>query len=309
MCELSNELGVHPDADKSEVCKPGEETYPETRAHFDAGNFDRVFAKHQHSKDKHLVTLSSEVDGSYMCILLVTLAMQVGAMITDAQRDYIRSNYQKAGLMVEGIEQIGRALDEYKCGTPYELIKPDRTEALAAHKREEEYVKRTYVDLSPHRYYTDQKAVAAFYWRIISAHAIMQRAYRTGLPISTRGNRMLTRSRTPDFVSVMTDRMRQQQGSRSSPMTFSEVWTETSKAAPGGISCDTCGKLKALLGHDLKRCANVSYASLTFLLQLAPIGLMIDDGSNTDHSARQLTTAIVPVRRKGTKSTRRSVPA
>ena len=78
-----------------------------------------------------------------MCILLMVLAMNVGARVSDAQKDYIRGNYKKAGLMLEGIEQIGRALDEYTSGTPYKLVNPDRTQHEAAQEREEEYANRT----------------------------------------------------------------------------------------------------------------------------------------------------------------------
>lgn len=78
-----------------------------------------------------------------MCILLMVVAMKVGAKVSDAQRAYVRSNYKKAGLMLEGIEQIGRALDEYTSGTPYELVDPDTTQYDADQKREKEYAEKT----------------------------------------------------------------------------------------------------------------------------------------------------------------------
>lgn len=71
--------------------------------------------------------------------------MKFGARITQEQKDYIRSKYKSAGLMAEGIEQVGRALDEYKTGVPYDLIKPDRSEARAAKKREIKWARETYV--------------------------------------------------------------------------------------------------------------------------------------------------------------------
>lgn len=71
--------------------------------------------------------------------------MKFGARVTRAHKDYIRSKYKSAGLMKEGIEQVGRALDEYKNGVPYTLIEPDRSEAKAAKKIEEDQAKAKYV--------------------------------------------------------------------------------------------------------------------------------------------------------------------
>ena len=137
--DLEHELGIGIDYDKDE--SESSKSPQEKRAHLDNGHFDRIFAKHQGSKEPYPLSLTSVVDGSYMCILLMVVAMKVGAKLSNAQRDYVRNNYKKAGLMLEGIEQIGRALDEYKSGTPYELVNPDRTLHEAAQKREEEYAK------------------------------------------------------------------------------------------------------------------------------------------------------------------------
>lgn len=68
------------------------------------------------------------VSGPHACVLLAARAMSVGADISNEQRVYLRQVYRKCGLYKGGIEQMAKALDEYKSGTEYELVEPDRTD-------------------------------------------------------------------------------------------------------------------------------------------------------------------------------------
>ena len=65
--------------------------------------------------------------GPENAIILTAKAMSVGARITDGQKSFIRREYKRCGLNREGIEQVGKALDEYVSGTPYKLPEPDRS--------------------------------------------------------------------------------------------------------------------------------------------------------------------------------------
>ena len=69
--------------------------------------------------------------GAYHCIILATVAAQVGAKISDEQREYLHSRYKAVGLYKEGIWQFGKLLDNYKSGEKYKLEEPDRTEERA----------------------------------------------------------------------------------------------------------------------------------------------------------------------------------
>jgi hypothetical protein len=106
-------------------------TAAETRTHLDNGNFTRVFNKYKAKEvTDHMFGLSWPMaGGNYLCVLLAAAAMKVGANITDEQREYLESQYKRCGLMSEGIEQVEKALKNYKNGIPYELEAPDRTRA------------------------------------------------------------------------------------------------------------------------------------------------------------------------------------
>ena len=94
-----------------------------TRNYLNKGHFTRVF--NQYKNIKHIDLL---ITGPHACVILAAKAMNVGANISDEQRQYLRSIYKKCGLHKEGIEQMGKALDDYINGNPYELIEPDRTD-------------------------------------------------------------------------------------------------------------------------------------------------------------------------------------
>jgi hypothetical protein len=68
------------------------------------------------------------ITGPHACCVLAAKAMSVGANISEAQIDYLRTVYKRCGLHKEGIEQMAHALDNYKSGTSYQLIEPDRTD-------------------------------------------------------------------------------------------------------------------------------------------------------------------------------------
>ncbi|ETN36305.1 uncharacterized protein HMPREF1541_08582 [Cyphellophora europaea CBS 101466] len=95
----------------------------DTRRHLNEGHFTRVFNKYKATQHVDLL-----LTGPHACVILSAKAMNVGANISSAQREYLRSIYKKCGLHKEGIEQMGKALDEYINGTPYELKEPDRTD-------------------------------------------------------------------------------------------------------------------------------------------------------------------------------------
>ena len=78
-------------------------------------------------------------------MLLAATAMRVGAAITNEQKEYLRSQYKHCGLMREGIEQMGKALQEYKSGQPYKLPEPDRSEQERDMEAREADSQRTYV--------------------------------------------------------------------------------------------------------------------------------------------------------------------
>ena len=93
----------------------------QSREHLDSGRFDRVFSKYMGMKEtEYLFSLSCPpAGGAYCCVLLAAAAMRVGAMITDEQKAYLKSQYRGCGLMKEGIEQMEQALQKYKSGKPY----------------------------------------------------------------------------------------------------------------------------------------------------------------------------------------------
>lgn len=93
------------------------------RTHLNKGHFTRVFIDYKNTEHVDLL-----ITGPHACVILAAKAMNVGANITIEQRQYLRSIYKKCGLHKEGIEQMGKALDDYVNGTPYQLIEPDRTD-------------------------------------------------------------------------------------------------------------------------------------------------------------------------------------
>lgn len=95
----------------------------DTRRHFNKGHFTRVFDKY-----KNVGYVDLNLTGPHACVVLAAKAMNLGAQISDEQRQYLRSNYKECGLHKEGIEQMGKAIDDYVNGTPYELVEPDRTD-------------------------------------------------------------------------------------------------------------------------------------------------------------------------------------
>lgn len=94
-----------------------------TRDHLKKGHFTRVFNKY-----KNIQRVNLDITGPHACVILAAKAMNVGANISVEHRQYLRSIYKKCGLHREGIEQMGKALDDYVNGTAYELIEPDRTD-------------------------------------------------------------------------------------------------------------------------------------------------------------------------------------
>lgn len=103
-------------------------THPKSKAairkHLNKGHFTRVFIEYKNTTDVQPPLIT----GPHACVILAAKAMNVGANITADQRQYLRSIYKKCGLHMEGIEQMGKALDDYVNGTPYTLIEPDRTD-------------------------------------------------------------------------------------------------------------------------------------------------------------------------------------
>jgi hypothetical protein len=59
--------------------------------------------------------------GKYFTVVLVHLAMEVGAIISKDQMAYAKSVYKSAGLFQEGIDQFEKVLRKYKNGKPYEV--------------------------------------------------------------------------------------------------------------------------------------------------------------------------------------------
>jgi hypothetical protein len=96
-----------------------------TRRHLDKKHFTRVFNVY---KAADYVDHAKLIRGPQACVILAARAMKVGANISDEQREFLRANYKNCGLYREGIEQMGKALDDYVTGTPYELVEPDRTD-------------------------------------------------------------------------------------------------------------------------------------------------------------------------------------
>lgn len=98
------------------------------REHHNKGNFTRVFDMYKREEKVTEGQGPYTITGGYACCILAVHAMSVGADISNDQRDYLRSIYKKCGMHKEGIEQIGRALDEYENGKIYTLIEPDDTD-------------------------------------------------------------------------------------------------------------------------------------------------------------------------------------
>jgi hypothetical protein len=95
----------------------------DTRRHLNEGHFTRVFSSYKNTDNIDLL-----ITGPHACVILAAKAMQVGADISEEQRQYLRSIYKRCGLHREGIEQMGKALEDYVNGTPHKLVEPDRTE-------------------------------------------------------------------------------------------------------------------------------------------------------------------------------------
>lgn len=86
------------------------------RIAFNAGLFTRLFDKYK-ACGKHY----KKYGAKYYVVILVYLAMSVGATISSEQLDYVRSIYKSAGLFKEGVQQMGEALRNYKSGVTYDF--------------------------------------------------------------------------------------------------------------------------------------------------------------------------------------------
>lgn len=83
------------------------------RKRMNAGTFNRLFEQYKAAGPRY-----GKFGGKYFTVILMTLAMQIGVTITKEQIEYARSIYKSAGLFLEGIEQFGLALKEYR-NEPY----------------------------------------------------------------------------------------------------------------------------------------------------------------------------------------------
>lgn len=81
-----------------------------------AGLFNRLFDKY-----KACGSYYKKYGGRYFTVVLVHLAMEVGATISKDQMAYAKSVYKSAGLFQEGINQFEKALRMYKNGKPYDF--------------------------------------------------------------------------------------------------------------------------------------------------------------------------------------------
>lgn len=128
--QMSDDLGVNVDLidepeqdDSDHPPQSKSKSKSETRSYLNQGHFTRVFNQY-----KSIDYIDLLITGPHACVILAARAMNVGADISDEQRQYLRSIYKRCGLHKEGIEQMDKALDEYVNGTPYQLIEPDRTD-------------------------------------------------------------------------------------------------------------------------------------------------------------------------------------
>ena len=115
--------------DDPEIHALGLET---TRNELNEGVFDELFEKY-----KAKGNLSGLWGANHLLVILVVLAMRIGATISEAQIDYTRSIHRHgAGLLDGGLKQVSQALKDYK-NEPYNFkIKglEETTEELFATK-------------------------------------------------------------------------------------------------------------------------------------------------------------------------------
>ena len=136
LCSITGELGEESYQRPTDILATGvpmrkdDETPEKVKAKLDAGAFNRLFDKFK-NEDTRTTGMFFMASGSYHCVILAVLAAQVGARISDEQKEYLRSKYKAVGLYKEGIWQFGKLLDNYKTGLKYNLEEPDRTEANA----------------------------------------------------------------------------------------------------------------------------------------------------------------------------------
>ena len=88
----------------------------ESRKRLDGGLFIKLFDRYSKAG-----FYFKRFGGKYFVVVLICLAMQVGATISKDQLAHARSIYRSAGLHAEAIDQFGEALDTYKNGQPYDF--------------------------------------------------------------------------------------------------------------------------------------------------------------------------------------------
>ncbi|KAF1351354.1 hypothetical protein BDV97DRAFT_398291 [Delphinella strobiligena] len=75
---------------------------------------------------------------TYKLMLLTAVAMQLGCQLPRSLRDFTSTNYRSTNLQHDGIAQMGKALRNYKDGTPYDFESKGLVETMNSHGSNED---------------------------------------------------------------------------------------------------------------------------------------------------------------------------
>jgi hypothetical protein len=103
--DLSSEIGVDLHLHETEADKEA------ARTTLDAGKFVQVFDGLKRQSPRPMWEL----------VMLTACAMEVGAKVDKARRQYIRRIYKNSGTLPGGVKQMDKALKEYQEGTPWDF--------------------------------------------------------------------------------------------------------------------------------------------------------------------------------------------